>query len=34
VIELAEEVADVRVEHPAHLAPIDPERQGVQRVMR
>ena len=34
VIKAGEEVADVRVEHPAHLLPLDPDRQRVQRVMR
>jgi site-specific DNA recombinase len=33
-IKLAEKVADVRVEHPVHLLPPDPDRQRVQRVMR
>ena len=34
VIELVEEVADVRVEHPVHLLPLDPDRERVQRIMR
>ena len=33
-VKLAEEVADIRVQHPAHLVLIDPGRQRVQRVMR
>src|SRR5215210_8842542 len=34
VIKTAEEVADVRVEHPVDLPVIDPGRQRIQRVMR
>src|SRR6266508_1891883 len=34
MIKLAEEVADIRVEHPVHLLPRDPDRQRVQRIMR
>ena len=33
-VKLPEEVADIRVQHPAHLVLIDPGRQRVQRVMR
>src|SRR5215468_12679638 len=33
-IKLAEEVADVRVQHPVHLLPVDPSRQRIQRLMR
>ena len=33
-VKTAEEVADVRVQHPVHLALIDPGRQRVQRIMR
>src|SRR5208283_4039609 len=33
-IKLAEEVADIRVEHPVHLLPPDPHRQRIQRVVR
>ena len=32
VIKLVEEVADVRVEHPVHLLPHDPDRERVQRI--
>ena len=32
-VELAEEVADVRVQHPVHLAAFDPDRERVQRIM-
>jgi hypothetical protein len=34
MIQAGEEVADVRVEHPAHLLAIDPGRQRIERVMR
>ena len=34
VIEAGEVVADVRVEHPAHLLAVDPGRERIQRVMR
>ena len=33
-IKLAEEVADVRIQHPIHLLPGDPGRQRAQRIMR
>ena len=33
-VKLPEEVADIRVQHPAHLVLVDPGRQRVQRVMR
>jgi len=33
-VKTAEEVADVRVQHPVHPALIDPGRQRVQRIMR
>jgi hypothetical protein len=33
-VELAEEVADVRVQHPVHLPAFDPNRERIQRVMR
>ena len=32
-INAGEKVADVRVQHPVHLLPLDPDRQRVQRVM-
>jgi hypothetical protein len=34
VIKLAEEVADVRVQHPVHLLAREADRQRVQRVVR
>src|SRR5512144_1731052 len=34
MINLAEKVADVRIEHPVHPLPLDPDREGVQRIMR
>src|SRR3954452_774165 len=34
MIKLAEKVADIRVEHPVHPPPGDPDRQRVQRMMR
>ena len=34
LIKLVEKVADIRVEHPVHLLPLDPHRQRIQRVMR
>jgi len=33
MIELAKEVADVRVEHPVHSLPFDPDRQRAERVV-
>src|ERR671918_142039 len=33
-IKLGEEVADIRVEYPVHLLPVDPSRQRIQRIMR
>jgi hypothetical protein len=33
-IKLAEEVADIRVEHPAHASPLDTDRERIQRLMR
>src|SRR6266545_6314241 len=33
-IKLAEEVADIRVEYPAHPPPLDTDRQRIQRLMR
>ena len=34
LIERGEEVADIRIEHPVHLLPQDPDRQRIQRIMR
>jgi len=34
VIKAGEEIADVRVEHPVHLLPLDPDRERIQRMMR
>src|SRR5689334_21583048 len=34
MINMAEKVADVRIEHPVHPLPLDPDREGVQRIMR
>src|SRR5271166_3842807 len=34
VIKAGEEVADVRIEYPVHLPPLDPGRERVQRIMR
>jgi recombinase-like zinc beta ribbon protein/recombinase len=34
VIKTGEEVADIRVEHPVHLLPRDPDRERIQRLMR
>src|SRR5215470_4647146 len=34
MIKLAEEVADVRIEHPVHRSAADPGRERVQRIMR
>jgi hypothetical protein len=34
MIDAGEEVADIRVEHPAHLLVVDPGRERIQRVMR
>ncbi len=34
MVKAGEELADIRVEHPVHLLAHDPDRQGIQRVMR
>jgi hypothetical protein len=34
LIKLTEEVADIRVKHPVHLPPHDPDRERVQRIVR
>ena len=34
VIKTGEEIADVGVEHPVHLLPLDPDRESIQRIMR
>ena len=34
MINLAEKVADVRIEHPVHPLSLDPDREGIQRIMR
>ncbi len=34
LVEAPEEIADVRVEHPVHLLPLDPDRERIQRIMR
>jgi hypothetical protein len=34
VIQAGEEVADVRLEHPVHPLPRDPDRECIQRIMR
>ncbi len=34
MIQTGEEVADVRVEHPAHPLPLDPDTERIQRMMR
>jgi len=34
VIKIGEEVADIRIEHPVHPLPPDPDRERIQRMMR
>src|SRR5439155_18070975 len=34
MIQAGEELADIRVEHPVHVLPFDPDRERIQRVMR
>jgi len=34
MIQAGEELADIRVEHPVHLPPLNPHRERIQRVMR
>src|SRR6185312_2654165 len=34
MIKAGEKVADVRIEHPVHLLPPDPNRERIQRLMR
>ena len=34
MIQTGEELADIRVEHPVHLFPLDPDRERIQRLMR
>jgi hypothetical protein len=34
MIQAGEELADIRVEHPVHLLPLDPDRERIQRIMR
>ena len=34
MIKIGEEVADIRIEHPVHPLPPDPDRERIQRVMR
>ena len=34
MVQAGEELADIRVEHPVHVLPLDPDRERIQRVMR